>query len=95
MAEKRKVLPQELTVTFDYPISIKNQEVSELKIRKPKIKDMLAKEKIDGDEMQKEIWILSALTGATVKDLEELDKDQYELIQAQWVKYAASSIALF
>jgi len=91
----RVVLPAELTVTFDYPVSIKGEEVTELTIRKPKMKDMLNGEKVQGSDIDKEMWMVSALTGATIDDLKNLDKDQYELIQEQWVKYAASSIALF
>jgi len=94
MAKKRETLAKELTVTFDYAVSIKGSEVTELTIRKPKIKDMRNMDKYSGDEMDKEIWMLSNLTRASISDLENLDKDQYELIQEAWGKYAVSRFVI-
>lgn len=92
MEKKREFLPKEMVIAFDYPVGIKGVEVSTLTMRKPKIIDMLNKEKVEGDELAKEFWIISALTGATIDNLHHLDKDQYELLQEAWGKYLASSI---
>lgn len=87
--EEREVLPAEIEVTFDYDVSIKNTMVKSLIIKKPKMHQVMAAEKITGLAMDREMWIISALTGATVQDLKELDIDQYALLQEAWGKYAS------
>ena len=89
MENERKVLPSEIEVIFDYDVSIKNEMVPSIVIKKPKMHQVMAAEKITGSAMDREMWIISALTGATVNDLKELDIDQYALLQEAWGKYAS------
>lgn len=89
MAEKREILPAEIEVVFDYEVSIKNEKVKSLVIKKPKMHQILTADKTTGSAMDREMWIISALTGATVNDLKELDIDQYALLQEAWGKYAS------
>ena len=89
MDQKREVLPAEIEVVFDYEVSIKNEKVKSLVIKKPKMHQILTADKTTGSAMDREMWIISALTGATVNDLKELDIDQYALLQEAWGKYAS------
>jgi len=80
-------------VEFDYPVKIKGKEVKELVFRKPKVKDMRNMMDIGNNEVDREIWLASALSGVTISDIENLDFDQYQLIQKILGKFRRSPTA--
>ena len=79
-----------VAVNFDYPVTIKGNEVEQIELRKPKVKDMQRAAEISDNPSKQEIWLVSALSGATLSDIEDLDLDQYQLVQETMGKFKRS-----
>ena len=92
MAEQREVLPQSMVVEFAYPVTMKGEEVTQITIRKPKMKDMKAMASVSGTDLDREAWLMSCLSGMPVSDFDNLDLDQYQRVQEVLGKYTASSM---
>ena len=71
-------------ITLDHPLTIDGKQVSELSMRRPKVKDQRNAEKAAADDAGREIHLFSALTGVNPEDLEELDMADYVKLQRQY-----------
>ncbi|WP_410542342.1 phage tail assembly protein [Wolbachia endosymbiont of Tetranychus urticae] len=69
------------TVKLDNPITVDGISVSELNVRRPKVRDYLAMERTDGSDLSKEITLTANLTSTTKEAIEELDIADYVKVQ--------------
>ena len=73
------------TITLKFPIKTPAGTVSELTLRRPKVRDMkLAQQQYPNDSAGSELALLAAITEQklTPEDLEELDLADYGAVQA-------------
>ncbi|MEW6490370.1 MAG: phage tail assembly protein [Thermodesulfobacteriota bacterium] len=69
------------TLKLDHPVTVDGVEVTELRVRRPKVRDRLAVEKGGGSDAEKEHRLLANLAEVTPKTLEELDLADYLRLQ--------------
>ncbi|WP_353277471.1 phage tail assembly protein [Wolbachia endosymbiont (group B) of Villa cingulata] len=69
------------TVKLDNPITVDGISVSELTIRRPKVRDYLAIERINGSDLNKEATLTANLTSVAKEAIEELDIADYVKVQ--------------
>ncbi|MDX5487747.1 MAG: phage tail assembly protein [Wolbachia endosymbiont of Andrena praecox] len=69
------------TVKLDNPITVDGISVSELTIRRPKVRDYLAIERLNGSDLSKEVTLTANLTSAAKESIEELDIADYVKVQ--------------
>ncbi|WP_264686992.1 phage tail assembly protein [Wolbachia endosymbiont (group B) of Rhopobota naevana] len=69
------------TITLNNPITVDGISVSELTIRRPKVRDYLAIERINGSELNKEVTLTANLTSVAKEAIEELDIADYVKVQ--------------
>ncbi|WP_264685889.1 phage tail assembly protein [Wolbachia endosymbiont (group B) of Pyrgus malvae] len=69
------------TVKLDNPITVDGISVSELTIRRPKVRDYLAIERLNGSDLSKEVTLTANLTSVAKEAIEELDIADYVKVQ--------------
>ena len=67
------------TVELQYPITIDEVEISEVNLRRPKVRDIKTME-TKKDDMAKSIFLISALGELTTKQVEELDGEDFQTL---------------
>ncbi|XGA08485.1 MAG: phage tail assembly protein [Wolbachia endosymbiont of Xenopsylla cheopis] len=68
-------------ITLNNPITIDSISISELTLRRPKVRDYLAIERIDGSDLNREVTLTANLASVTKETIEELDIVDYVKIQ--------------
>ncbi|CAM5289273.1 phage tail assembly protein [Eoetvoesiella caeni] len=68
-------------VELKFPVEIDGVAVSILTLRRPKVRDNLAAEKLGGTNAEREIALLAMLADVAPKDLHELDMGDYAALQ--------------
>jgi hypothetical protein len=71
------------TVTLSEPIEFEGREIAEVRIKKPKVKDLKRMNaELEGvtDQLQQGIVMAAALTGLPSQAIEELDTDDFTTI---------------
>ena len=69
------------TIQLTYPVELNGLTVSELQIRRPKVRDMLAADKAQGSEAEKEIRMFANLCEVEPDLIESLDLSDYASLQ--------------
>ncbi|WP_341823863.1 phage tail assembly protein [Wolbachia endosymbiont (group A) of Agelastica alni] len=69
------------TVKLDNPITVDGISISELTIRRPKVRDYLAIERLNGSDLSKEVTLTANLTSVAKEAIEELDIVDYVKVQ--------------
>ncbi|TQV72732.1 phage tail assembly protein [Exilibacterium tricleocarpae] len=69
-------------MTLTYPIDSNGGRLEELTMRRPKVRDRLAAEKIQGNQADKEVRFIANLCEVAPEEIEELDMADYARIQA-------------
>lgn len=69
------------TITLNNPITVDGISVSELTIRRPKVRDYLAMERLSGSDLSKEVALTANLTSTAKEAIEELYLDDYVKVQ--------------
>ncbi|CAM3791984.1 phage tail assembly protein [Castellaniella denitrificans] len=69
------------TVELKYPVEIDGAQVSSLTLRRPKVRDNLAAEKMGGSNAEREIALLALLAEVSPAALHELDMGDYAALQ--------------
>ena len=69
------------TITLSQPITIANNTYEKLSLRRPKVRDRLAVERLKKTDAEKEITMIANLAEVTVEVIEELDLADYGKIQ--------------
>lgn len=78
-------------IGLSYPINIDGREVSVLQMRRPKVGDRLAVEKMSGDEAEKEIRFIANLCELAPSEVEKLDLSDYLKIQDTLAGFLSST----
>lgn len=68
-------------IALDYPITIDGAKVAILAMRRPKVADILAAQKLKGDEAEREVRIMANLCDVTPADIQNLDLADYTKLQ--------------
>ena len=68
-------------IELKYPIKMDGAEVSVLRLRRPKVRDMLAVEKSGEHDAEKEIQLFANLCEVKAEDLHDLDMADYGQLQ--------------
>ncbi|MFM0598143.1 phage tail assembly protein [Paraburkholderia dilworthii] len=80
-----------VTVRLDYPTSFDGVVRDVLTLRRPKVRDMRAAQKVaPGDEEGQEIAIFAALAGVSPNDLEGMDLGDYHRVQDAYFRLTSS-----
>lgn len=69
------------TIKLDHPIAVDGVEVTELTLRRPKVRDVRAADKSSGSDGAREIRLFANLCEQTPAAMEELDMADYLKIQ--------------
>ncbi len=69
------------TITLIEPITVNGTTYDQLNIRRPKVRDRLAVERMKKSEAEKEIVMIANLAEVDAKVIEELDLADYAKIQ--------------
>lgn len=69
------------TITLTIPVTVENVTYEKLNIRRPKVRDRLAVEKIKKTDAEKEIAMIANLAEVSVETIEELDLADYSKVQ--------------
>ncbi len=64
-----------------YPVTIGDVTIEKLEMRRSKVNDWLAQEKIEGKILYKEVFIIARLCGQPTSLIGELDDEDYERLQ--------------
>lgn len=68
-------------ITLNNPITVDGIFVSELIIRRPKVRDYLAIERLNSSDLSKEVTLTANLTSVAKEAIEELDIADYVKVQ--------------
>lgn len=68
-------------VTLQYPIPVDGQTLSEITLRRPKVRDQLLAEKAGGGAAEQEVSILANLAELPEEAIQELDMADYLQLQ--------------
>ena len=74
-------MEEKTTIKLLYPIRVNGQEISEINLRRPKVRDRLAVEKMSASQGEKEVRFIANLCEMAPNDIEELDMADYNKIQ--------------
>lgn len=74
-------VPLNVKIVLITPITVDGATLSELSIRRPKVRDMLAMENMAKNEAEKEINLFANLCELTPEALHELDMSDYAKLQ--------------
>lgn len=78
-------------ITLKYPVTVDNQEYTTLTMRRPRVRDQLAVEKIKGSEGHREVRLLANLADVSPQVLEELDMMDYGALQEAYRDFLTPS----
>ncbi len=70
------------TITLEYPFTFQGEEITELTIRRPKMRDMKKSQK-HKDDMEKSIAMIADLAEVDPKLIEELDTEDFGTVSAK------------
>ncbi|WP_339048008.1 phage tail assembly protein [Candidatus Mesenet endosymbiont of Phosphuga atrata] len=68
-------------ITLNNPITIDSTSISELTLRRPKVRDYLAIDRLDGSDLAREVALTANLASVIKETIEELDIIDYVKIQ--------------
>lgn len=68
-------------IPLQFPIKVDGVEVKSIKMRRPKVRDMLAVSKVPGQDDEKELQLLSNLCELPPDSMKDLDMADYGKIQ--------------
>lgn len=81
------------TVQLQYPFTFEGREVTELTLRRPKMRDMKRANAVK-DEMEKSIRMIADLAEVSPKLVEELDAEDFAALGAKLGEFMGASAEL-
>ena len=73
--------PTETTIKLEFPITSGAQLIQQITMRRPKVKDTLAAQKVAGSTAEQEVRLVANLASLTPAEIEELDAADYARVQ--------------
>ena len=74
-------------ITLKYPVTVNGQQMEQLTMRRPKVKDTLAANKAKGSDADREITLFANLCEQTPHTIEELDMADYQQLQERYTSF--------
>lgn len=81
MSEEKKAVQLNTTIELITPITVDGATLSQLTVRRPKVRDMLAMENTAKNDAEKEINLFANLCEVNPDSLYELDMADYSKLQ--------------
>jgi hypothetical protein len=69
------------TIILNEPVTVNGTLVSELTLRRPKVRDYLVIERLNSSDLGKEVTLTANLASVTKEVIEELDITDYSKVQ--------------
>mgnify|MGYP001047536714 CR=1 FL=1 len=74
-------------IPLQYPVEIDGAKVDQLKIRRPKVRDMIDAEKGGGGNAEIEVRLFANLCEVPPATIEELDMSDYQAVQGVYTGF--------
>lgn len=74
-------------ITLKHPVDIDGAKVTQLSMRRPKVKDQLAADKASGSSADKEVRLFANLCEVSPATIEELDLSDYRQLQETYTAF--------
>jgi len=71
-------------IELKYPIEVAGETITSLNLRRPKVRDMLAADKTEGGEAEKEVAMFANLCEVSREVILELDGADYHRLQEEY-----------
>jgi hypothetical protein len=68
-------------IKLDYPIKAEGREITEIKLRRPRVQDVVAARKGKADEAEQETQLIANLAGLPPSAILDLDLADYKKLQ--------------
>lgn len=78
-------------IKLDYPIDLEGRKLTEITLRRPKVKEARDARKKHKDEADQEISLLATLSGLPPSAIEDLDIADYTKLQKELAGFFGSS----
>ena len=75
------------TIDLDRPVTVGGETVERLTMRAPKVRDMLAQDKLSGTDAEKEVRLFANLCEVAPAVIEELDLADYRRLQEAYTGF--------
>ncbi len=79
--------PATTAIPLEHPVEIEGAKVNELKMRRPKVRDMIDAEKSGGGNAEIEVRLFANLCEVTPSTIEELDMADYQAVQGVYTGF--------
>ncbi|MGL9758512.1 MAG: phage tail assembly protein [Wolbachia sp.] len=66
------------TITLNHPITVDGISVSELTVRRPKVRDYLAIDRLNGSDLSKEVTLTANLTSVAKEAIEGIRSEVWQ-----------------
>lgn len=93
MAKEKAAAPEgsgntDMTITLYYPLNILGKEVTQLTMRRAKVRDLKAAQRMaNGNQADYEVALAAVLSGYVVEDFEDMDSIDYEQVQDMFRRF--------
>lgn len=74
-------------VPLDYPVTEGGVEMSQLSIRRPRVKDQINASKTTGDDVEREVALLANLCEVAPSTIAEMDLKDYQKLQKAYTDF--------
>lgn len=82
---------EKTAVTLAYPVEIDGAQVSVLQLRRPRVRDLLAADKVGATPVQREIHLFANLCEVAPDAIESLDMLDYGKLQDAYAAFTSGS----
>ena len=79
------------TITLRYPVTHEGETISSLTMRRPRLRDLLAADRLRGTDAAKEVRIFANLCEVAPDALDEMDLADYAALQSAYRRFTAVS----
>jgi hypothetical protein len=78
-------------VKLDHPVTLPDRELTEVTLRRIKVKDHLSARRQGADDAEREVILLSRISGLNREDIGELDMSDYFKLQEVLADFLSSA----
>lgn len=82
----------EVTIALDFPVQLADRKLTEITMRRPVMKDMLAHKVGANSGLKEDMALVAALCNLVPDELEQLDTCDYEKLQDQLLRFRGAKI---
>lgn len=71
---------QNQTIKLKHSLLVDGREITEVTLRRPKVRDLRNMDKQKGSDMEKTLWMIGSLSEMTPAEVDEIDAEDLEAI---------------